>query len=530
MAYLSLFRRWRSQSFEDLVGQDHITLTLKNAIEMGRISQAYLFCGPRGTGKTSLARIFAKTLNCLSKGAGRPCNKCASCARITDTTSLDVIEIDAASQTKVEQVREFIINKVDFLPAESKYKIYIIDEVHKFSNSSFNALLKTLEEPPEHVIFIMATTDPHELPPTILSRCQRFDFRRIPSRIMEERLLKVAEGEKFEVEKEALVLIAEAADGSLRDALVLLEQVSAMAGNNIKIADVMSLLGITDEATLRLIDEAIAGRQTVEALQFLDRLLSQGRDLVQLAEDVIGYYRRLLLFKIGGRSGANFSGSDERREHFKTRSESYEPAEIMRILKYFMELRESLKYSTQRRLLWEMTLIRLTRWQDDPSLESIRRGLMDLERKVSSMKSGVFPVREPGMKPEGVPPAPRPTAAVAPTGHADFNEIWDKLLQEIKRDVKMTLSSSLNSAGFEESDDGGIILTFPHLLNKNMVEKEKVYLEQKAVGIAGRPVSFTFRLLPPGEGGSRQEPVEDVRKHKEFVEEAKDIFKESREV
>lgn len=522
MPYVSLYRKWRSQTFEDLVGQEHITITLKNALKGGRLSQAYLFCGPRGTGKTSLARIFAKALNCASPKPNRPCNECSLCRRITEGTSLDVIEIDAASHTQVEKVREFIINKVDFLPAESKYKVYIIDEVHKFSNSSFNALLKTLEEPPEHVIFILATTHPQDLPPTILSRCQRFDFRRIPVKFIEERLLQVAEGEGFLVEHETVALLAETADGSLRDALVLLEQASSMAGPEINTSDVVALLGITEEATLRRMDEILAGRQTVEALVLLHQLLAQGKDLEQLAEDVTGYYRRLLLLKVSGPSGDALKLSEEHRTELHSRSEVYDAPELLRILKSFLDLRESLKDSSQRKLLWEMTLIKLTRWQDEPSLDSVRRGLLDLEKRVSALQGGSSQPVKPVKIPEAAPPKSQPSLpGEAETG--DVHDLWNRILQAVKKE-KMPLFAYLGEARLVDSESGAIALGFPYKFHLEKAEKEKAYIEHKAMEIALRPVPVIFRLLSPREGAGAEGRAEEEKKHREFVGETQSLF------
>ncbi|MFH0802843.1 MAG: DNA polymerase III subunit gamma/tau [bacterium] len=523
MAYVSLYRKWRSQTFEDLVGQEHITITLKNALKGERLSQAYLFCGPRGTGKTSLARIFAKSINCASPQSRRPCNECSLCRRITEGTSLDVIEIDAASHTQVEKVREFIINKVDFLPAESRYKVYIIDEVHKFSNSSFNALLKTLEEPPEHVIFILATTHPQDLPPTILSRCQRFDFRRIPVKYIEERLLKVAEAEGFLMEQETVALLAEAADGSLRDALVLLEQASSMAGPEINTSDVVALLGITEEATLRRMDEILAGRQTVDALELLHQLLAQGKDLEQLAEDVIGYYRRLLLLKVSGPSGDTLKLSEEHRTELHSRSEVYDAPELLRILKSFLDLREALKNSTQRKLLWEMALIRLTRWQDEPSLDSVRRGLLDLEKRVSEMQGGASQPVKPVKIPEAVPPKSQPSLPGEAEKLGDAHDLWNRVLQAVKKE-KMGLFTFLSEARLVDSESGAIVLGFPYKFHLEKSEKEKAYIERKAMEIALKPVSINFRLLSSGEGAGAERRAEEEKKHREFVGEAQSLF------
>jgi len=283
MAHVALFRKYRSQDFDQLSGQDHVSLTLRNAIRLQRVAQAYLFCGPRGTGKTSSARIFAKALNCIGPDAAhplaappdQPCNQCRICRAITEGSSLDVTEIDAASHTGVENVREVIIEKAGFAPVEGRHKIYVIDEVHKLSNAAFNALLKTLEEPPPHLVFILATTDPHDLPATIVSRCQRFDFRRISQRDIFERLQYVCAQEGYAAEPEALQMVAEAADGALRDALVILEQAAAFADGQLTAANVVTLLGVTERDALFRCADLLLGRDVEGALALLDALLAE---------------------------------------------------------------------------------------------------------------------------------------------------------------------------------------------------------------------------------------------------------------
>jgi len=510
MAYISLYRKWRSQNFDELVGQDHITITLRNAIKNEMISHAYLFCGPRGTGKTSLARIFAKTLNCREGTDAEPCNECSICRRITEGTSLDVIEIDAASHTGVEKVREFIINKVDFYPAEGKYKIYIIDEVHKFSTSSFNALLKTLEEPPPHVIFILATTHPQALLPTILSRCQRYDFRRIPTRLIEDRLRLVAEKEGFIIEEEALKTIAERADGSLRDALVILEQVAAMSEREISITDVITLLGITESSVLMEMEEIFARKDTLEGLKLINEMVERGKDLEQLASDLIEYYRRLILLKVSEETASLLFLSEEKASAMKVRAGEYESGELMRIIKYLQELKEELRGSNHRRLLWEMAVIRLTRWQEDPSIESIRQGLLEIERKLK--KSESHPHEEVEVQKE------------IKKVNGNIKNLWNTLLQAVKKD-KMYLYTILNNARLMESGSGEMTLGFKYKFHLEKAEKEKAYLERKAMELSLSPVSILFRLL--GREDGIQDDIEEIQKdrvHQEFVEEAQDLF------
>jgi DNA polymerase-3 subunit gamma/tau len=293
---VSLYRKWRPQSFDEIAGQSHVTQTLKNAIERGRLSHAYLFCGPRGTGKTTTARILAKAINCENGATTNPCNECESCRSIVDGNSIDVLELDAASNRKVDEIRDFL-EKIPYSSTQGGKKVYIIDEVHMLTTESFNTLLKTLEEPPEHVVFILATTEPNKVLPTILSRCQRFDFRRISVADIETRLKTVAEAEGINIDSGALGLISAYVQGAMRDALGILEQLASYAKERITSSDVTALLGITDAEVLfkfvaMLIEGDLAG-----CLVFLDELISRGQDVRQFIQDLLGYLRDIYLVK-----------------------------------------------------------------------------------------------------------------------------------------------------------------------------------------------------------------------------------------
>lgn len=294
MAYVALYRQWRPQDFDALVGQKAVKTTLKNALASGKIAHAYLFSGPRGTGKTSMARILAKALNCEQGPTAEPCGQCGNCQRIVQGTSLDVIEIDAASNTSVDNIRD-LREQVAFTPAESRYKVYIIDEVHMLSTGAFNALLKTLEEPPAHAVFILATTDPQKVPATIQSRCQRFEFRRVTVDEIAEHLAMVAAGSSIEADADALRLIAIQAEGGMRDALSLLDQCGVMA-KRVTVATVREVLGIVGREALHELTGAIGRRQLPQALTTLNLLLEQGKDVKQVLTELIEYLRALVLY------------------------------------------------------------------------------------------------------------------------------------------------------------------------------------------------------------------------------------------
>ncbi len=296
---LVLYRKWRSQTFAELVGQEHVTRTLLNALEQGKVGHAYLFCGPRGTGKTSAARLLAKAVNCLAGGQGEPCNSCTMCQAIAEGRSFDLIEIDAASNTGVDDIRD-LREKVNYAPTEARYKVYIVDEVHMLSNSAFNALLKTLEEPPPRTIFVLATTEAHRVPATVTSRCQRFDFRRIPLPAMRQRLEYICHEEAVVVEPEALELLARVAEGSLRDAENLLDQVLIARAGDVTAEDAREFLGLTGDARVALLARALLQNELSQALGTLEEMAGDGVDLRRIHRELLEMLRGLLLLTAGG--------------------------------------------------------------------------------------------------------------------------------------------------------------------------------------------------------------------------------------
>lgn len=391
MAYTALYRKFRPTVFADVKGQDHIVTTLKNQIKAGRIGHAYLFCGTRGTGKTTAAKIFARAVNCESPVDGSPCGTCAMCRRIADGSSMNVMEIDAASNNGVDNIRQ-IREEVTYRPAEGKYKVYIIDEVHMLSAGAFNALLKTLEEPPEYVIFILATTEVHKIPVTILSRCQQYDFHRISVDTIAGRLAQLMEEEKIEAEPRALSYVAKAADGSMRDALSLLDQCIAFyIGQPVTYEHVLEVLGAVDtEVFGRMIRMILAG-DVNGVLLLVESLTWEGRELSQLCADFTWYLRNLLLAKTSDNIEEILDISAENMEQMAGEAKFIDAGTLLRYIRIFSELTGQMRYSTQKRVLFEVALIRLC----VPAMETNSDALLDriraVENRLEDILSGALP-------------------------------------------------------------------------------------------------------------------------------------------
>ncbi len=398
MAYTALYRKFRPSEFDDVKGQEPIVTTLKNQVKAGRIGHAYLFCGTRGTGKTTVAKIFAKAVNCEDPADGSPCGKCASCMAVAAGTSMNVIEIDAASNNGVDNIRE-IRDEVSYSPTEGRFKVYIIDEAHMLSIGAFNALLKTLEEPPSYVIFILATTEPHKIPLTILSRCQRYDFRRISVDTIYDRLEELAVREGVEAEERALRYIAKAADGSMRDALSLLDQCIAFyLGQKLTYDNVLEVLGATDTDVFSALFRAINEKDVAGAIRLLEEEVMRGRELRQFVIDFTWYLRNLLL--IGSADGIEdvLDVSGENLETLKEEAAMARPETLTRYIRVFSELSSQIRYSLQKRILIEIAIIKLCRPAMESDISSLAQRVDDLEKKI---EGGQYVPATPGPGPSG---------------------------------------------------------------------------------------------------------------------------------
>lgn len=379
--FLALYRKYRPQTFDDVRGRDAIVRTLKNQIITGRTSHSYLFAGTRGTGKTTIAKIFAKAVNCEHPKDGNPCGECAMCRAIAEDRSFNVVEMDAASNNGVDDVRQ-IIDEVSYSPSEGKKRVYIIDEVHMLSTAAFNALLKTLEEPPEYAVFILCTTEPNKLPITILSRCQRYDFGRLTTETIAGRLREVADMEHLNVEDRALHYIAGAADGSMRDGLSLLDQCNAFNyGNDILTYErTLDILGAVDASVFSDLFRMVHEQKAAQALEKLDQILMQGRELVQLVTDFTWYLRNLMLLKASEDTAKDLDVSRENLERMLEDSRMSEMAEILRDIRVLSEITDQIRYSSNRRILAETGIIRLCRPQMDTDTDALLMRIHQLEK------------------------------------------------------------------------------------------------------------------------------------------------------
>ncbi len=378
MSYTALYRKFRPENFKDVKGQDHIVTTLKNQIAAKRVGHAYLFCGTRGTGKTTIAKLFAKTVNCETPVDGNPCGECASCKAIAAGASMNVMEIDAASNNGVENIRE-IISDVSYSPANGRYKVYIIDEVHMLSIGAFNALLKTLEEPPSYCIFILATTEVHKIPITILSRCQRYDFKRITIDTITDRLKELMETENVEVEDKALRYVAKTADGSMRDALSLLDQCIAFHfGQKLTYDMVLDVLGAVDTVVFSKLLRHILDRNVIGCIDLLEEIVMQGRELTQFVSDFTWYLRNLLLVKTSDDVEDVLDVSTDNKMRLMEEAEMTDAESIIRFIRIFSELSGSIRYAAQKRIMIEIALIKLCK----PEMETKSDALVDRIRAV----------------------------------------------------------------------------------------------------------------------------------------------------
>lgn len=448
MSYTALYRKFRPDNFKDVKGQDHIVTTLKNQIQADRIGHAYLFCGTRGTGKTSIAKLFAKTVNCEHPVDGSPCGECASCKSIAAGASMNVIEIDAASNNGVDNIRE-IVDEVSYSPAEGKYKVYIIDEVHMLSIGAFNALLKTLEEPPSYVIFILATTEVHKIPITILSRCQRYDFKRISIETITSRMQELMEAEGVQVEERALRYVAKTADGSMRDALSLLDQCIAFHfGKELTYEKVLDVLGAVDTEVFSRLYRQVLNRDVLGCINLLEEIIMQGRELTQFVSDFSWYLRNLLLVKTSDNMEDVIDVSKDNLVRLQEEAKETDMDTIIRYIRIFSELSAKMKYATQKRILLEVALIKLCK----PSMETNQDALLDrirmMEEKIEKgiITTGVQSETSVAQRPVSNQPKPEVPKAI-PEEVKQVVQKWPGIVGNAGMPLKLYLKNTRLSLG-----------------------------------------------------------------------------------
>ena len=442
MAYRALYREWRPRDFSHMVGQNAIIETLRNQVVSGRIAHAYLFCGSRGTGKTSTAKILAKAINCLHPLNGDPCGECENCRRADNDETLDMIEIDAASNNGVDEIRE-LRDTVKYPPQYGNYKVYIIDEVHMLSTSAFNALLKTLEEPPAHIVFILATTEPQKLPETILSRCQRFDFGRIPISQITGRLKEAAEGSGAEVSDGALMLIARAADGGMRDALSILDMCLGYS-DHVNETLVRNILGTSDNAFLFEFCDALSERDAGKAFLMIDRVMREGKDPAVFAKDICRHIRSLLIAKTSTDDPSVILDiTKEEAAEYRRQSESITVSRLMKILDLYMSLETEMRYSSTPRLALENASLKSCLRVDDPDEQAINDRISELEKRIDALTAQIqggnvsfTPALKNAPLQEEKPVANRPVSgavSVTKASAAADTNVWKEVMSVIRQ-------------------------------------------------------------------------------------------------
>lgn len=495
MSYTALYRKWRPTSFEEVRGQDHIVKTLKNQINSGRIGHAYLFCGTRGTGKTSIAKIFARAVNCEHPVDGSPCGECSMCRQIAEGASLNVVEIDAASNNGVENIRD-IREQVQYPPTDGRYRVYIIDEVHMLSIGAFNALLKTLEEPPSYVIFILATTEVHKIPITILSRCQRYDFKRISIDTIAGRLAELTQAEQIDVDDRALRYVARAADGSMRDALSLLDQCVAFHfGEKLTYDNVLEVLGAVDNRVFSKLFQAVLASDTKACIREIEEMIIQGRDLSQLVNDFVWYMRNLLIAKTTDEPGDMLDMSEENLAVLKEEAAGVDTETLMRYIRIFSELSGQLRYASQKRILVEIAFIKLTTPSMEQNLDSILQRITLLEQKMQEMPDNLQKLaslapaagQAASSKTAVVETSPEPkTVSLPPAQYEDLmlmRKEWGRIasLSQLVGSIRLSLpKTSVEPSGegclcivCTDENTFGIINREPELKNLQEVVQEK---------------------------------------------------------
>jgi DNA polymerase-3 subunit gamma/tau len=522
MAYQVLARKWRPQKFEDVLGQQAVTRTLKNALKSKRIAHAFVFSGPRGCGKTTTARILARALNCVTGPTPDPCGVCDACIEIAEGRDMDVLEMDAATHTQVDHIREVIIEGLSVAPVRNKYKIFIIDEVHMLSNNSFNALLKSIEEPPPHVIFMMATTEQHKIPDTVLSRSQVYEFKTISGKTVAQQLRTIAEAEKIEIPEESLMLLARAGEGSMRDSLSAFDQVRAFAGDTIATSDVVTVLGLVGRDLVFDILDAVASEDAAASFALIDLAIERGYDLRLLCRELARATRDLLVLSVDPRRASDPDvAADTERERLAAMSGHWSREDLLRAFDLLTKTEQEIRVSDQPRFNLEMALLRLMHLRKLVPLSDLLTGnaparMAVAQRTVAPQTVPQVPGVPKAEAPRAVPgvpatrtpvaPAatgsiasPRPAAPVAVSSDSDSG-FKDRFLAELKSSKSTFYNLVVASAFRIDASPAGIAFVFlPNQKNaRSQCEEQKPWLQSIAEKVAGKPVPITVGVADAG--------------------------------
>lgn len=511
MSYTALYRKFRPQNFNDVKGQDHIVTTLKNQIKADRVGHAYLFCGTRGTGKTTIAKILARAVNCEHPVDGSPCNECSMCKKIQSQTAMNVIEIDAASNNGVDNIRE-IIDEVKYSPTDGKYKVYIIDEVHMLSAGAFNALLKTLEEPPSYVMFILATTEVHKIPITILSRCQRYDFRRISITTIADRLKELMTEEGMEAEDRALTYVARQGDGSMRDALSLLDQCIAFYyGEKLTYDHVLSVLGAVDTEVFRTMLDGIQAGDTRACLKLLEEIVLSGRELGQFAIDFTWYLRNLLLIHTSENCEDLLEVSSEQFTVLKTQAMQMKEEVLIRFIRVFSDVSNQLKYASRKRIVIEVALIKLCKPEMENSYEALMQRMEQLEQRLSQGDFVVSAATPVANKTQTQKDAPKRPAVLPEAISEDIKEVAKAFPQMKNQFMKVSpaLGTLLAEATLSVENDT-LMFVVENGFDEQMIKEHMSVIEDVISRTIGKQVKAMVRCR--NQGTERKEDILDLTK------------------